>query len=130
MKIYKTNKMQVYNKAYNYIIDSIDTEGYDVTVTANTDKEKLQFVIDTFNAEQGFNIKREGQQKAFVGWLMGLPSCIHIEFVNYKIIELAKEWGSIEEDATEKEEDRIIESWFRFIYMRFVGLCRKNKIQF
>ena len=87
-----------------YILDCIRTEGYDVT--CNTDKEKLQFLYDTFKGEQGYNIARSGKFNAYKDWLMGL-SCAGIDFEDYKILELAKLWGSIPENATEKQKDKI-----------------------
>jgi hypothetical protein len=50
--------------------------------------------------------------------------------MNYKIIELAKEWGALEENAKEKEEDRICENWFNFIANKFNALCKFHKVDF
>jgi len=126
MKTLKTNRKEIYKQAHAYILDSIDGEGYNVEL--NNDTDKLQFVVDTFNKECSYSIKRVGPQTAFENWLMGLPSAINIEFKNYRILEIAKEWGSLDLDATEKEEYNIINNWFSFIYMRFRGLCRIHGI--
>lgn len=121
-----TKQQHVYAKAYNYILDAIDASGCDKH--PKTDKEKLQFVVDTFKSEYGFNIQRMRTQRAFTEWLKGLPSSINIDFENYRIIEIAKDWGSLPKDANDKQEDKILDSWFNFIYMRFEDLCRKYKI--
>lgn len=113
-----------------YILDCIDSSGYDITTT--TDAEKLQFLADTFNSEYVFkdNLKYYGSyQNMFANWLMGLPSSFNIEFRNHYIIEIAKKWNSIPENATEKQEDKIIENWFLFIASHTEQLCRKHKVQ-
>ncbi len=124
-----TNKSEIYNKAFKYILNAIDATGYG-NYQLKSDAEKLQFLVDTFKSEYGHNVKSVGQQKAFVNWMQGLPTCFNIDFENYRIIEIAKEWGSLEKGATDKQEDKILSTWHNFIYMRVSGLCRKNKIQF
>lgn len=116
-------------KAFPYILSAIDTEGYDTTAT--TDKERLQFVCDCFKSEYCFpdNLKRYGSyQNTFANWLMGLPSSINIDFENCRIIEIAKEWGSIPQDADDKQEDKILSNWFNFIAYKTFQLFRKNGI--
>lgn len=120
---------QLNTLAFNYILNAIDSEGYEVTT--NTDQEKIQFVLTTFISEQSYNIDYYGNiQTAFTNWLMGLPSCVNIDFENYQIIELAKNWGSIPQNATEAQEDKIINNWFNFITNKFFQLAKKNKVTF
>jgi hypothetical protein len=111
--------------AFNYILDSIDGDGYGVELT--TDKQKIDFVYDTFKSEYGHQIKYYGnnEQRAFKEYLAGLPSCINIEFRNFYILEMAKQWGSIPENATEKQEYKIISNWFAYIATNFFQLRRK-----
>jgi hypothetical protein len=125
----KTNRKEIYIQVEKYILSCINGDGYDVIL--RTDKEKLQFICDTFKKEYAHNLNYYGSiQKTFENWLMGLPSCFNIEYRNHAIIELAKQWGSLEKDSTEKEEEKILNSWFGFVYMRFIGLCKKNGIKF
>ena len=63
--------------------------------------------------------------KTIINWIMGLPTCLNIDFENYKILELAKLWGSIPENATEKQEDKILANWWNFIAVKFFQLVRK-----
>jgi len=106
-----------------YIIGAINCEGYDLTTEPQTDDEKLSFVADCFKKEYLFpaNLKRYGSYQAvFANWLMGLPSCINIDFENYRILEIGKEWGSFEgfEPGTkkyEKRENQILQNWFNLI---------------
>jgi hypothetical protein len=117
---------------WKYMLNAINDnlkEEYGLDKEPETDQEKVQFVLDTFKSEYGFNVSKYGLQGAFKEWLMGLPSVFNIDFENYKIIEIAKKWGSIPENATEKQEDKIIENWFNFIACKFFQLCRKLKVQ-
>jgi hypothetical protein len=111
--------------AFNYILDSIDGDGYGVELT--TDKQKIDFVYDTFKSEYAYQIKYYGnnEQRAFKEYLAGLPSCINIEFRNFYILEMAKQWGSITENATEKQEEKILFNWFHYIANNFFQLHRK-----
>jgi hypothetical protein len=111
--------------AFNYILDSIDGDGYGVELT--TDKQKIDFVYDTFKSEYGYTIEYYGnnEQRAFSEYLAGLPSCINIEFRNYYILEMAKQWGSIPSEPTEKQEEKILSNWFNYIATNFLQLRRK-----
>ena len=113
-------------KYYKYIINCIDSEAYDIKTKST--KDKLQFLSDTFHKEYGWNIERIGQYMAFQEWTQGLPSVFHIEFYNYKIIELAKKIGTLDKNATEKQEDRILENYWNFITILTFQLFRKYKI--
>lgn len=122
---------------YTYLINSLkDAETikleYGVEVE-DTTKARLQWTVETFRSEFVYpeNVRRYGSEiNIFREWLMGVPSAIHIDFANYRIIELSKEWGSIPQDASEKQEDKVCENWFNFISMRFHSLCKFNKVQF
>ena len=85
----------------------------------DTDKARVNWVADTFNRDYRHAVKHYGKQRAFSEWLQGLPSAIHIDFMNYRIIELAKQWGSLPADDTEWQEDKIISNWFNFILFKF-----------
>lgn len=111
--------------AFKYILDSIDGDGYGVELT--TDKQKIDFVYNTFTSEYAYQIKYYGnnKQRAFREYLAGLPSCINIEFRNYYILELAKLWGSIPSEPTERQEEKIISNWFAYISTQFFDLRDK-----
>ena len=118
---------EIRDKYYRYIIKSINSDNYDVVTTGR--KEKLQFLKDTFYKEMGWNVKRVGALNAFKEWTMGLPTVFNIEFENYKILELAKKVGSISKQATEKQEDRLIENYWNFITSLTFQLFRKYNIK-
>jgi hypothetical protein len=121
----KTNNKEFKNNVYGYILSCIDGENYGVEL--KTDIEKIDFVFNTFKNEYSYQIKYHGSniREAFAQYLAGLPTCINIEFRNYEIIQLAKNWGSIPENANENQEDKIIFFWFRFIADNFFRLERK-----
>ncbi len=117
--------------AFDYILENIESENYDVT--CKNDAEKLAFVLDCFNKEVNYenNKKRiPNLQSRFADYLMGLPTCFTIAFENYKIIEIAKQWESLPINATEKQQDKIISNWFNSISAKFFQLCNKNKVDY
>jgi len=113
-----------------YVLDCINSENYGIET--NTDKEKLQFLVDTFTNEYAYpqNIKRYGTiQNTFVEWMKGLPSSFNIDFENYRLIELGKEWNFINDKSSEKEIDKYMERYWSGIYMALVALLRKHSIE-
>ena len=129
-----TNKQ---HPVYAYLVSALkDVETINLeygVVVEDTIAARLQWTIDTFRREYVYpeNVRRYGNEvNIFREWLMCLPSAIHVDFEYYRIIELAKEWGSIPQDATEKQEDKTCENWFNFIAMCFYRLCNFHNIQF
>jgi hypothetical protein len=120
------------NKSYEqYIIEAIDESGYDEPLPLCTDKQKLQFLHDTFVSEYWHeqNQKRYHiKENAFREWIMGLPSCFNIEWENYKILDLAVRMGNLPEDYTKNQADKILENYFAFITAKVFRLFRKYKI--
>lgn len=124
---YITTK-QLNEKAYAYILDRICTDDYNTDIDTSTDKGKLEFLYNTFQGEYGWNVKRIGMVNAFREWLMGLPGAIRIEWTNYDILQLAKSWGCIPENATDKEEQKILDNYWNLIAVKSFQLFRKYKI--
>ena len=108
---------------HNYLLDSIDGEGYDVVT--DTPEQKVAFLMDCLTKEFGHVIDRKGQFTALCEWLSGLPSAISIPFTYIDILDLAKESGSLAQDATDKQEDRVCENYFNYMAMRITELFRK-----
>jgi hypothetical protein len=132
----ETKKTKLKKECFKYILDSIDLSGYDLN--PQNQEEKVKFVYEIFKSEYSYQIKKYGtnEVRAFTEYLMGLPSCINIDFENYKIIKIAKIWGSISENATYWQEEYILNNWFNFISNNFFHLLKKvenktfNKINF
>jgi hypothetical protein len=123
----ETKKTKLQIAAFKYILDSIDLSGYDINVTDKA--EAIKQVYNIFKSEYFYNIKYYGNNevKAFSEYLAGLPSCINIDFENYKIIELAKTWGSIPTDASENQENYILKNWFNFIANNYFKLLKRTE---
>lgn len=101
-----------------YLLNAVSSE--DTTFTS--DKERVNYVISRYTTEYDHDYNKKvypNRMERFSQWLMGLPSCFNIDFENYRIIELAKEWGAIPANATERQEDIIIANWFNYISNKF-----------
>lgn len=123
----KTSELNAH--AFNYILNAIDGEDFEKEFTSNTDK--LQFLFDTFKNEYCYpqNLQKYGSyQETFRQWIMGLPSCFNIAFSYCDIIEIAKEWGSIPQNATDKQEQKIIDNWFNLIASKTFQLMKKYRV--
>ncbi|MEO7044303.1 MAG: hypothetical protein ABI091_03290, partial [Ferruginibacter sp.] len=96
-----------------------------------TNEDKLNFLAVTFKNEYLFpaNLKRYGSHlEVFKQWIQGLPSSFSIVSYNYEIIDLAKEWGSLPQNATDSEENKIIANYFHFIASKTFQLMKKYKV--
>lgn len=116
-------KKSVKNAIEDYIESCIDlSEREEYAAMELSYNRQIQVVYDIFLKEYGHNIKYYGgEQKAFVSWMQGLPSCFNIDFENYRIIELGREWGFIK---TERDEDKFLREFWNRIYMNFKGLLK------
>lgn len=116
---------------FSYILENITSEDYDTTCT--NDAEKLAFVLDCFRREHNYEYNKKripNLQNRFADWLAGLPSVFTVDFENYDILQIAKKWESIPENASEKQENKILNNWFNFISAKFFQLCNKNKVDY
>lgn len=125
-----TKETTVFNKkVFAYILEAIDGSGYDKQLT--TDHEKLQFVAHCFKSEYVFpeNLRRYGSYiETFRQWIMGLPSSFNVDYSYCDIIRISKEWGSIPQNATGKQEDKAIENWFKLIAFKTFQLMKLHKV--
>ena len=121
----RTNSNKYLNNIQNYILDSIDGEGYDIKTETPT--EKLQFLFDCFEVE--FNYKNNklrypNLQDRLANWLQGLPSSISIPHQYNKILELSKNLLEVD-TLSEKLENQIIKNYWSFMAYHIIKL--KNK---
>ena len=125
----KTKTVELNKNVFPYILDCITPENYDIV--CNSEKEKLQFLYNTFVSEYWEHQKRYYgyiMYKTFENWLMGLPSCFVVDFENYVILELAYKWGSLQPEDKEAKKEKIIANWFNFITAKTFQLFKKYKI--
>lgn len=117
-----------YDEQENYILDSIDSSGYD-------DKErpfiedKLKFCYETFMAEYGWNVKQVGLHKALTNWLSGLPSSCNIEWRNHAILQLGEKWKLIKPSASDTQQHHFLNTWFSRMAMRIITLWKRHDIK-
>ena len=117
----KTSKKthDLYNQ---YLLDSIDFSGYELEIKLKTNQQLINQLFKTFEKEGGWQVDRIGLAPALSEWLSGLPSCINIDFNNYDILERAKKYGSLTVDASEKEEDKLLSNYWRFMANKLIVL--------
>lgn len=120
----KTNSKKYLNNIQNYILDSIDSEGYDIKTETPT--EKLEFLFDCFEVE--FNYKNNklrypNFQDRFANWLQG-GTAIDLPHQNYKILELSKNLLEVE-NLGEELKNKIIDNYWSFMAFHIIKL--KNK---
>jgi hypothetical protein len=121
------------NKKYkefilNSIIDDPRELGYNFNFnkSSNINQSKIDFFFSQFYKEYQWQIVRIGELKALIEYLQGLPSTIHLPIYYYDIIQLAKKFESIPENASEKETSKICENFYNFIANKLIQLKRKG----
>lgn len=128
MKTYTTKELN--ENVRNYIINSIefvdDTDNNNLPL-----KEKLILLLEQFNSE--FNCIQKKKRcpniiNRFADYLQGLPNNINIDFYDFDIINLAKQWHIITELSEKSYIDKIRNNWFNFYSLHFFKLCKKEKI--
>lgn len=111
--------------AKQYLIDSIELDDYGIKAT--TDAQKVSALQKIFMDEYGWAVKRYGMQGAIKEWLMGIPSAVNIAFYNNDILKLARKWGTLPANATEKQEDKILKNYWNLMAANLVQLFNKYK---
>jgi len=101
---------------------------YDFKKSSNIETSKIDFFFYNFIDTQNWNIIRKGKLNALTEYIQGLPSGFDIPFMNYEILELAKKYGSIPNNATEKQEDKILDNYWHFIANKLIKLHDKKGI--
>ena len=116
----------------DYILSVVDSSGFercDYFNKCETREEKISFLKSRFFSEYGYNIKRQGEQKALIGWLQGLA--LYIEFYNVKIIELMDSWGLVKHNAkgdiSEKSYDKALDEYWNRLSMAILMLFKELK---
>ena len=110
-------------KAKIYILQCIaeDSEGNHYNIADSIEHVKTRFI-----SEFGHEIKRRGEPAALREWLMGLA--LPIDFYNYDILKLAHAWGSLPDNATEKQEDKIMDNYWNFMATKLHQLFNDYRV--
>mgnify|MGYP003634889522 CR=1 FL=1 len=121
----RTNSKKYLNNIQTYLINAIDSDGYENQPT--TDKAKVSFLVDCYNSEynHAYNVKMyPNEQIRFANWLSGLPSVLNIPFYPSSILELAKELQEVE-TYDQKTKDKICDNYFNFMAYHILKLNQK-----
>lgn len=104
-------EIKVRGKMYAYILDSISSD--EVDVESMSDKERIEFALDTFYVEK-FKNDRRGMSALdlLTEWISGLCSTVNVAFTDYDIAQIGTEWGYCRTDAS---VSLFVRSWFERI---------------
>ena len=119
---------EVRNNYYEYFINAIDNQEYNNEILA-TDKDKLQFLFDTFKTEKDYQIKRIGVYNAFMDWAQGLPTLLNLPYSDYDILSFAVEMGSLQDTTRDNENNKVIDNYYNFVTSHYFKLFKKHKIR-
>ena len=101
-----------YKKNYKeYILSCIEDDIDGQPLTSDTDK--INYIFKRFYSEYGFRVQQVGKFAAMTDWLQGLA--LNIEYRNYAIIDLAVRLGSIDQNPSEKLQDKVCDNYWRFM---------------
>lgn len=109
---------------FAYILDSVYSDVIDTE--SMTDKERIEFLLDTFFEEMYKNDRRRMCVLDLLReWLQGLPSAINIAFSYYDIAVTGKSMGYCK-DA--RSESRFINNWWTILASNILRLARIYEI--
>lgn len=109
---------------FAYILDSVYSD--ELNTETMTDKERIEFLLDTFFEEKYKNDRRRMFTVNLLSeWLQGLPSAISVAFYYSDISETGKSMGYCK-DA--RSEARFINNWWGMLAYYIIRLARIYKI--
>lgn len=109
---------------FAYILDSVYSDVIDTE--SMTDKERIEFLLDTFFEEMYKNDRRRMCTVNLLReWLQGLPSAISVAFSYYDISVTGKSLGYCK-DA--RSESRFINNWWGILASNILRLARIYEI--
>lgn len=112
---------KVNGKMYAYILDSISSD--EVDVESMSDKERIEFALDTFYTEKFKDDRRRmSALDLLTEWIAGLCSTVNVAFTNYDIAKVGTGWGYCRTDA---RTSQFVRTWFERIAN---GILRLAKI--
>lgn len=123
----KTTNKEFYSQVQTHILESLDYE------TSSNVKSALENVVSEFdNYYSNYEQKMQpNKAAAFKDFLMGLPSCLSIEYTNHMIFETLKEWFEhVGDTYKERTSDKEVDLYLHLIYREFCKLCTLHNVQF
>lgn len=111
---------EVNGKMYAYILDSISSD--EVDVESMSDKERIEFALDTFYVEKFKDDRRRmSAHELLTEWIGGLCSTVNVAFTNYDIAKVGTEWGYCRTDARTWQ---FVRTWFERIAKGILYLAK------
>ena len=98
----------------------------DIDNPLSTPEEVAKYSFERFVREYDneYNRKRHpSNQNRVANWLMGCA--LHFPIYYSEMIALAKEWGTLPQDATEKQEDKICSNYWNFTAAHLIMFWNK-----
>lgn len=83
--------MRTRKETRDYVLDSIQP-GEDYKAFKD-DKEQVEYMLSTFEAEKPEEIARRGRREAFHSWIWGLPSTFAMDYYDEDIERRLRSWG-------------------------------------
>ena len=110
-KFIERREPEYVKKFKHYILECMDYSDLDKEPTK---VEKIEYIMDRFYSEYGWNIKKQGKKKAMKEWLQGLA--INVAHYNGDILELARKLGALEKDNESwQREDTVLANYWDFL---------------
>ena len=114
-----------YKKNYEeYILSCIEDDIDGKPLTSDTDK--INYIFKRFYSEYGWKVQQVGKLSAMTDWLQGLA--LNIEYRNYAIIDLAVRLGSIDQNPSEKLQDKVSANYWRFMANIILGFEPQKEV--
>lgn len=116
-----------YEEVYKYILDSIEN---DELGNNATNEDKIRKFIDVFHDEYDDLYHRRLYKYKYIhiaNYLQGLPSICSVDYEDYRIEQLGKEWGFIN---SENNSGYFVYHWFEMLATRIIELADYYEISF
>ena len=104
-----------------YILNSVSDQA-----ESNEMMQIIKYIDGRFNAEYEWLIQKVGKVNAMNEWLQGLA--LNIDYENYEILLLAVKWGSLSENHTEKQADKILSNYWHFMANKVLQLINNYRL--
>lgn len=117
MKVHHTKYKPLYEE---YILDTVTDENGNQLPNKAASVERL---YQRIWKEKGWQIERDGIRVAIIDWLQGIA--LPIAVYNDDIIDLAIDFGSIDENPSDKLKERVVENYWSFMANIILGMKRE-----
>jgi len=103
------------------IVEAIKTEEEAPQEAQENIRKGVTYLFDRLKSEKGGSNYYDAET-----WFAGLA--VHVPYMNHEILERAKAFGALPEDASEETQDRFLVQYFGQLASALFGLRREFKI--